>query len=93
MSAAAPPLWGPIEGNWRVTVHNEDGHLWAEVLDMPGVFVSGDSMEELIESLTEAIGMFLSSNNVEVVVKDLVLVPDEEEKGTVPEGQYKLVPA
>lgn len=83
--------WRPIEGNWRVTVHREDGHFWAEVHDMPGAFASGDTMEELIEALTESIAMYLSSKNVEVTIRNLRLIPVEGEHET--DGQYRLVPA
>ncbi len=41
-------------------VHEEDGSLWAEVLDLPGCFASGDSLDELRESLEEAVVLYLS---------------------------------
>ena len=46
---------------YTVRVHREPGEqTWAEVLELPGVFVTGDDMEELRLALTEAIGMYLS---------------------------------
>lgn len=50
------------EVTYTVHVHDEgpDG-LWAEVLELPGAFASGMTQEELNESLTEAIGLYLST--------------------------------
>jgi len=46
---------------YTVRVHREPGEqLWAEVLELPGVFVTGDDMEELRQALNEAIGLYLS---------------------------------
>ena len=38
-----------------VRVHEEDGSYWAEVLELPGCFASGDTLDELRASLDEAI--------------------------------------
>jgi predicted RNase H-like HicB family nuclease len=32
-------------------IHQEDGMYWAEVADHPGLFASGETMDELIEAL------------------------------------------
>lgn len=43
-----------------VRVHQEDsGSMWAEVLDLPGCFASGTSLDELREALEEAISLYL----------------------------------
>jgi predicted RNase H-like HicB family nuclease len=34
---------------------------WAKIVEMPGCFASGDTMEELHEALEEAIGLYLST--------------------------------
>ena len=39
-----------------VKVHEEDGSYWAEVLDLPGCFASGRTLDELREALGEALG-------------------------------------
>jgi predicted RNase H-like HicB family nuclease len=49
---------GTIE--YQVLVHDEDGSLWAEIPELPGLFVSGDSDDELAEALAEAIPMYLT---------------------------------
>jgi predicted RNase H-like HicB family nuclease len=41
-------------------VHDEDGSYWAEVLDLPGCFASGDSLDELREALAESISLYLA---------------------------------
>jgi predicted RNase H-like HicB family nuclease len=38
-----------------VRVHEEEGAYWAEVLDMPGCFASGDTLDELRMALDEAV--------------------------------------
>jgi predicted RNase H-like HicB family nuclease len=52
---------------YTVRVHSEPGEqqLWAEVLELPGVFVTGADMEELREALSEAIGLYLSDSGAE----------------------------
>jgi predicted RNase H-like HicB family nuclease len=46
---------------YAVRVHSEPGEqLWAEVLELPGVFVTGTGMEDLRQALAEAIGLYLS---------------------------------
>lgn len=43
-----------------VRVHEEDdATFWAEVLDLPGCFASGDTLDELREALQEAIALYL----------------------------------
>ena len=53
---------------FTVRTHDEDGgSKWAEVLELPGCFASGDSMEEIQEAVVEAISLCLSSREHEVV--------------------------
>jgi predicted RNase H-like HicB family nuclease len=47
---------------FRVLIHHEDGSLWAEVPDVPGCFASGDTQDELLESLTEALSLCLGES-------------------------------
>jgi predicted RNase H-like HicB family nuclease len=44
-------------------VHHEDDSLWAEVLDLPGCFATGGSLDELREALEEAIGLYLDETD------------------------------
>jgi predicted RNase H-like HicB family nuclease len=44
-------------------VHEEDGDLWAEVLDLPGCFASGESLDELRAALEEAIALYRSDDD------------------------------
>lgn len=41
-------------------VHHEDGMFWAEVNELPGCFASGETPAELIETLDEAVSLYLS---------------------------------
>lgn len=45
--------------DYIVRVHEEDGSYWAEALDLPGCFASGETLDELREALGEAIGLYL----------------------------------
>lgn len=37
----------------QALVHEEDGSYWAEVPTCPGLFASGDTLDELVEALLE----------------------------------------
>lgn len=48
---------------YTVHVHTEDdGSLWAEVVDLPGCFASGDTLDELWEALQEAVSLYLTDD-------------------------------
>ena len=40
-----------------VRVNEEGGSYWAEVVELPGCFASGDTLDELREALDEAVRM------------------------------------
>ena len=42
---------------WKVKMHHEEDSYWAEVVDLPGCLASGDTIDELLEALTEAIAL------------------------------------
>jgi predicted RNase H-like HicB family nuclease len=42
----------------KATIRKEDDMYWAEVPEHPGLFASGETMDELIEALGEAWGMY-----------------------------------
>jgi predicted RNase H-like HicB family nuclease len=41
-----------------VEIHSEDGVLWGQVVELPGVFATGDDLDELAEALGEAIAVY-----------------------------------
>jgi predicted RNase H-like HicB family nuclease len=45
-----------------VRVHFEQGAYWAEVLELPGCFASGETLDELKDALDEAIAMYLQDD-------------------------------
>lgn len=51
----------PEQVDYTVVVHHEDDSYWAEVAELPGCFISGDTMDELWEALPEAVGIYLST--------------------------------
>jgi predicted RNase H-like HicB family nuclease len=40
----------------------EDGSLWAEVVELPGCFASGDTLDELRDALEEAISLYVTDD-------------------------------
>ena len=83
------------ESHYNVTIHHEeDGSLWAEVLEMPGCFVSGDSIEEIQEALREAMSLYLTSKNVDVNIHNLEFVGTVVAEDSSGSESYKvLIPA
>ncbi len=47
----------PME--YTARIHHEDGTCWAEVPEPPGVFASGDTVDELLDGLKEAVALYL----------------------------------
>lgn len=48
---------------YTAEVHHEaDGSYWAEVRELPGCFASGFSLDELRESLEEAICLYVADD-------------------------------
>ena len=43
-----------------VEIHEEDGVLWGQVVELPGCFATGDDLDELAEALGEAIVLYQS---------------------------------
>lgn len=46
-------------------IHMEDGSYWAVVSELPGCFASGDTLDELVESLREGIALHLADEGGE----------------------------
>ncbi len=43
-------------------IHLEDGSYWADVPELPGCFASGDSLDELFDSLREGVQLYLEDD-------------------------------
>ncbi|MGE5283003.1 MAG: type II toxin-antitoxin system HicB family antitoxin [Chloroflexota bacterium] len=41
-------------------IHIEEGSCWADVPELPGCFASGDTLDELFDSLHEGIALYLA---------------------------------
>jgi predicted RNase H-like HicB family nuclease len=52
-------------------VHEEEGSFWAEVIDLPGCFASGDSLDELRDALEEAISLYRQDESDTRKIEDL----------------------
>jgi predicted RNase H-like HicB family nuclease len=42
-----------------VRVHHEEGSYWAEVVELPGCFATGDTLDELKDGIEEAARLYL----------------------------------
>ncbi|MCL2542741.1 MAG: hypothetical protein FWE71_09845 [Nocardioidaceae bacterium] len=80
----------PTQIDYRVLVHrDEDGSLWAEVEQLPGLFVTGETTEELTEALAEAIELYLSTPESSVAVR----VDRMREESRTLDARVRLAPA
>jgi predicted RNase H-like HicB family nuclease len=41
-------------------IHIEDDCYWADVSELPGCFASGDTLDELFDSLREGVALYLA---------------------------------
>lgn len=53
--------------SWNMTtltaqIHHEDGAYWADVPDLPGVFATGETLDELFDSLREGVSLVLEED-------------------------------
>jgi predicted RNase H-like HicB family nuclease len=55
----------------KVEIRREGPGYWAHVVELPGCFASGDSLEELREALGEAIGLYLWDRPAELGDREL----------------------
>jgi predicted RNase H-like HicB family nuclease len=44
-------------------IHREDGSYWADVPKLPGCFASGETLDELFDSLREGIRLYLAEGD------------------------------
>jgi predicted RNase H-like HicB family nuclease len=44
---------------YTARIHREDHTYWADVPELPGVFASGDTVDELLNGLKEAVALYL----------------------------------
>jgi predicted RNase H-like HicB family nuclease len=68
-----------VTRQYRLNLHTEADHVWAEVEELPGCFASGRDIAELREALAEAIGMVLGE-----VVESVELEPMQPAVQRVP---------
>jgi predicted RNase H-like HicB family nuclease len=46
--------------DFTARIHLEDGTYWADIPSLPGCFASGDTLDELFESLQEGASLYLT---------------------------------
>ena len=51
-------------------IHSEEGSYWADVQELPGCFASGHTLDELRESLREAVFLYLRDESARTVDED-----------------------
>lgn len=59
---------------YHFKVHKEAEGFWAECLELEGCITQGDSMEELVENMKEALNLYIAEPEAS---KDLAPLPDE----------------
>lgn len=47
---------------YTARIHEEDASFWAEVVELPGCFATGDTLDELREGLGEAISLYVKDD-------------------------------
>lgn len=52
-----------------VEVQDEDGVLWGRVVELPGCFATGETLDELAEALEEAIALYQADSQTSPVIK------------------------
>lgn len=52
----------PESREYVVRIHEEGPSFWAEVLELPGCFATGDSLDELREAIEEAINLYVGND-------------------------------
>jgi len=79
---------------YTVKVHTEeDGSLWAEVVELPGCFASGHAVPELLEALQEAIALYVSDDSGGARI-DMVEAPGDAPRRPLQVDEMRvLVPA
>ncbi|MGH9092669.1 MAG: type II toxin-antitoxin system HicB family antitoxin [Acidimicrobiales bacterium] len=80
------------ELHYTVNIDEEDGCYWAEIVELPGCFVWGRSMEEIRAGLSEAVNGTSTTAGVQVVLRDLQVVPDGAVDGLDDAPLGELVP-
>ncbi len=53
----------PAATELTARVHHEGGTYWADVPELPGVFASGDNLDELLAGLKEAVALCLGDGD------------------------------
>ncbi|MFC3997746.1 type II toxin-antitoxin system HicB family antitoxin [Nocardiopsis sediminis] len=48
--------------DYTIRIHHENDSYWADVVELPGVFAAGTTLDELRASLEEGISLYLSSD-------------------------------
>jgi predicted RNase H-like HicB family nuclease len=59
-------MMGTVERQLHVQIRREDGAFWATVDEYPGVFATGDDLEELRASLEEGICLMKAGPDDEI---------------------------
>lgn len=77
---------------YTARIHSEDGSYWAEVVELPGCFASGRTLDELLEALEEAISLYVADEPDAGKIRNVEPVPPARQPMRV--GELKLlVPA
>lgn len=62
---------------YHFKTHKEDNGFWAEGIELPGCFTQGDTIEELLENMKEALNLYIDEPSDS---DDLADLPDNNIK-------------
>lgn len=70
------------ERSLHIEIHREDEMFWARVKEWPGCYASGETLDELIEAVEEAIAMFVTPDEEQIVSLELKIKEIEVRVGS-----------
>jgi predicted RNase H-like HicB family nuclease len=56
---------GDLKMELTANIHSEDGSYWADVPKLPGCFASGDTLDELFDSLREGVRLYMDDAEIQ----------------------------
>ncbi len=74
---------------YTARIHSEDGCYWAEVVELPGCFASGETLDELREALEEAISLYVTDEPDAGKIKNMK--PIDEPRPSMQVDELKLL--
>lgn len=72
-------------------IHHEEGSYWAEVVELPGCFASGDTLDELREALQESVSLYLTDDCDGAKLEEHPRAPDRPPARSLEVDEMKIL--